>query len=31
MEKPLPFIIENKEKQLELNEEVLKIIEKSNN
>ena len=31
MEKPLPFIIENKDQQLELNEEVLKIIEKSNN
>ena len=30
MEKPLPFVLENNG-QLELNEEVLKIIEKSNN
>ena len=31
MEKPLPFVLENKDHQLELNEELLKIIEKSNN
>ena len=30
MEKPLPFVLENND-QIELNKEVLKIIEKSNN